>query len=72
MRPDDGLRPKLLSLFVLIFEYTFLTDSMRLQFLIITLMFLNSFISRGGCYRGGNKHALTVKYSHRARSMFQP
>ena len=42
MRPDDGLRPKLLSLFVLIFEYTFLTDSMRLQFLIVTLIFMIS------------------------------
>ena len=37
-RPDDGLRLKLLSLFVLIFEYTYLTDSMRLWFLIITLI----------------------------------
>ena len=39
-RPDDGLRPKLLSLFVLIFEYTYLTDSMRLRCLIITLNFV--------------------------------
>ena len=41
-RPDDGLRPKLLSLFVLIFEYTYLTDSMRLRFVIITLIFIMS------------------------------